>query len=280
MDRNTVPSTSYKLARAMVALREGGVDRNSDDVPLNPFVPPDVALREGGVDRNSGNIAGMRGHVHGRSPSARGAWIATVRPASFLDRVALDLSPSARGAWIATDLLPTASSQRQGMCRPPRGGRGSQLSSSVDARVAWMPPCRPPRGGRGSQPAQVVPMVTIVAASVALREGGVDRNTWGTAERMVTSTAVALREGGVDRNHQTDEQVEHKCALVALREGGVDRNNLPRHRHGYPQGMCRPPRGGRGSQHPMTPATFSSGCRLVALREGGVDRNTAQVVEE
>ena len=107
-----------------------------------------------------------------KSPSARGAWIAT-RTASCSERMADEVSPSAKGAWIATLLV--------------EGGREHRARSSPSARGAWIATCElPPRRGM-PQP-------------VALREGGVDRNVVRALEPALVPIWVALREGGVDRN--------------------------------------------------------------------------------
>ncbi len=101
----------------------------------------------------------------GRSPPARGAWIATTWPArrgtaagrpprggrgSQLGgqdvRQRERLSPPARGAWIAT----------RSACRAWHHKRVAPRAGGVDrnqalSRWAAVMSCRPPRGGRGSQ---------------------------------------------------------------------------------------------------------------------------------
>ena len=165
-------------------------------------------------------------------------------------------SPPARGAWIATRSCPRTAHRGR---RLPRGGRGSQHVAAMRSRPA----------------------------TVASREGGVDRNS--TASVLARLASVASREGGVDRNcHHygctpptamsppargawiaTQRNLPPApIPAVASREGGVDRNRIVTSRSASIG--RRLPRGGRGSQlevvrEPLTGA--------VASREGGVDRN-------
>ena len=103
------------------------MDRNLLPPPIGRRKVVNVALREGGVDRNVLPAARITPATFG-SPSARGAWIATLF-ARWSRALEVRVSPSARGAWIAT---------------------GTE------------PPCLP-----------------RLRPCVALREGGVDRNTDG-----------------------------------------------------------------------------------------------------
>ena len=72
MDRNL--ALRRVLGGALVASREGGVDRNFS-VGFSGVFGFSVASREGGVDRNFARTANT-GVV--TSPPARGAWIATL----------------------------------------------------------------------------------------------------------------------------------------------------------------------------------------------------------
>ena len=82
-------------SRKGVATREGGVDRNIDDIKSLGSV--DVATREGGVDRNDFTARDRDGKL--KSPPARVAWIET--PLRNLKNKAKE-SPPARVAWIET----------------------------------------------------------------------------------------------------------------------------------------------------------------------------------
>ena len=235
-----------------VALREGGVDRNMGpravrvrrgrrpprggrgsqheklDRPLDPQSRPP----RGG--RGSQHVRRHRPAGRGLSPSARGAWIATVR---YLRKLMLRIVALREGG-VDRNLSKRVVGQRD-MRRPPRGGRGSQPGGRQRVRLAGMG--RPPRGGRGSQPSRHIRR--SAAHRVALREGGVDRNTsWVSS---ATSSRVALREGGVDRNTSG-------TIVTPATKGRPPRGGRGSQRAQLADQLARrrrPPRGGRGSQH-------------------------------
>ena len=78
-------------------------------------------------------------------------------------------------------------------------------------------------------------------AEVALLAEGVDRNN--SLNSLNSGTGVALLAEGVDRNHTkiSDKTVQIPVALLAE---GVDRNE--NEKENIYDGVCRPPRGGRG----------------------------------
>ena len=139
MDRNVVWTTTARSCTP-VATREGGVDRNNENLAgltAADTSPPArvawiettaswrqsltnvVATREGGVDRNlfKGFCTGL---VTRWSPPARVAWIETTL--SISAAVALSASPPARVAWIET----------------PLRNLKNKAKESPPARVAWI----------------------------------------------------------------------------------------------------------------------------------------------
>ena len=234
----------------MVALREGGVDRNSPSEPSRRASlsrPP-----RGGRGSQQGSAPAMTSPT--QSPSARGAWIATLLPKR--SRTASRGSPSARGAWIATRSTPRRVRLSR---RPPRGRRGSQRSEQVH----------------------------FAGADVALREGGVDRNVFDPATGGFVATSPSARGAWI----ATPSVARKSFWRCRPPRGG--RGSQPCAREFAPRFQGRPPRGGRGSQlvrggrqheRAVSPSARGAwiatswsrawGCRsTVALREGGVDRN-------
>ena len=234
-----------------VASREGGVDRNS--LCGSKGLRTAGRLPRGG--RGSQRYQPHEGGVRlGRLPrggrgSQRRAYPAQVRGGR---------SPPARGAWIATTgarlrrRLTGVASREGGVDRNMTKVIGMTLDEG-----------RLPRGGRGSQQRDAAHV--HVPDGVASREGGVDRNMmsatiglgmWGRLPRggrgsqharpggLPCPSGVASREGGVDRNQRV--MLPELGVSVASREGGVDRN-APWSRT-IAVVSCRLPRGGRGSQ--------------------------------
>ena len=100
---------------AVVATREGGVDRNT--AAASACIVVAVATREGGVDRNAAIYQlTMSGAA---SPPARVAWIETSAAFPADERLT---SPPARVAWIETPQMVFCS--RTYLGRHPRGWRG------------------------------------------------------------------------------------------------------------------------------------------------------------
>ena len=97
----------------------------------------------------------------------------------------------------------------------------------------------------------------IVVASVASREGGVDRNDARAGTFCEHYNGVASREGGVDRNSSGSEPGRLLGpADVASREGGVDRNIYTEHRYVTGSALSPPARG-----------AWIATCMASALRE-------------
>ena len=84
-------------------------------------------------------------------------------------------------------------------------------------------PIRQESGQRGFANFALYPgsLQQVTPIGVALREGGVDRNSQA-GQSKGDDIVVALREGGVDRN--LAPFLNQALQRVALREGGVDRN--------------------------------------------------------
>ena len=147
-------------------------------------------------------------------------------------------SPPARGAWIATRARSSNPTGCNG--RLPRGGRGSQRGQDHQILPGATVASREGGVDRNS----LLDLCPDRHRGVASREGGVDRNGI-TCPKVTDPPVVASREGGVDRNGITCPKVTDP-PVVASREGGVDRNSPQRD---YDDGLP------------------------VASREGGVDRN-------
>ena len=223
---------SPKWRPGSVAPREGGVDRNI--ARLMPSPRAWVAPREGGVDRNIIPSQGTRPAECRPPRGGRGSQRRSRRPRGSARRrpprggrgsqpvegVRFDLarvSPPARGAWIATCRRGTGS--RRARVAPREGG--------VDRNIRREPcllagACRPPRGGRGSQLIGEVRQGRL--RWVAPREGGVDRNRFPAPSLPCQRMSPPARGAWIAT---TNASAPLSSQAVAPREGGVDRNTPP-----------------------------------------------------
>ena len=256
-------------ARRDVASREGGVDRNMSRPPgsggarasppargawIATFIRSVSALQASRLPRGGRGSQLLDpvvlGHARGRLPrGGRGS-----QPVGVDDHGGRAGSPPARGAWIANTVQSSGSNAASRS--PP--ARGAWIATMRDARSWSSTGSRLPRGGRGSQhvrfPATYVPFVSPPA-----------RGAWIATIRQAgfeSPASVASREGGVDRNR--DIMYNSAAKPVASREGGVDRNSrtgrrAAAHRVFPVRDASRLPRGGRGSQRRGT-RTRSRGC--------------------